>query len=172
MPNWCQATLIIRGDKKELDRFRIFAKTKEKVLDEKRFLPYPKKFADMDLATSLWDKKNTIDGKLKKDADYKDKPKDGFNAGGYEWCNENWGTKWGICYPELTENDKNKLRYNFDTAWGPCIPVIFKMSQNFPLLTFRMDYFEGGMGFKGRYRVRNGNILQDTSENYSGPKGG
>ncbi|MDD5428764.1 MAG: hypothetical protein PHI58_06000 [Candidatus Omnitrophica bacterium] len=177
MPNWCQTTLIIRGDKKDLNRFASFAKTKDKILDERKFIPYPKKFVDMDTAASEWDKKNIIggdrcNGKLKKGANYKDRPKDGFNSGGYEWCTENWGTKWGICYPDLTEKDKKKLRYNFDTAWGPCIPVIFKMSQAFPALTFKMDYFEGGMGFKGRYRVRNGNILQDTNENYSGPKGG
>ena len=26
-------------------------------------------------------------------------PKDGYNQGGYQWCCDNWGTKWGSITP-------------------------------------------------------------------------
>ena len=176
MPNWCEATLTVQGSKAELDRFRLFAKTKDKVLDEKKFLPYPKRFVDMDIASRLWDKKNTVDGthfgKLKEGVKCDDRPKDGFNSGGYEWCIENWGTKWGICDPVLTDKSEDELHYRFDTAWSPCTPVIFKMSELFPALTFEMEYFEGGMGFSGYYCVKNGDVIKDATADYAGPRGG
>ena len=50
----------------------------------------------------------------------------------YEWCNNNWNTKWNACgyAPGIDYNDGNKLR--FQTAWDAPIPIIEKISEMFP----------------------------------------
>lgn len=60
----------------------------------------------------------------------------------------------------------------FYTAWAPSEPLIDKMSELFPTLTFTLKYYEGGMGFKGTYKVKNKKILTDMSGDYTGTRGG
>jgi hypothetical protein len=106
MPNWCECDLEVYGKKKDLQKFKSFVETKTQCLDQNTILPYPKKYADMDA-----DSKEPYISK-------------GFNAGGYGWCVENWGTKWGIVDPELVDESDDSLSYGFRCAWSPCVPVI------------------------------------------------
>jgi len=102
--------------------------------------------------------------------------KDGFNSGGYEWCNENWGTKWGICNAELiNDNDYDEtkeLGYSFETAWSPPFPVVLEMSKLFPNLEFDLRYFEGGNGFNGLFVCKKGKVETDKQGDYFGSRGG
>src|SRR5262249_40688206 len=59
-------------------------------LDFNAFLPYPERFLALDKAAEEWEERKRNDP----DLDYRDRPKDGFNQGGYEWCIANWCTKW------------------------------------------------------------------------------
>jgi hypothetical protein len=71
----------------------------------------------------------------------------------YEWCVENWGTKWNSynCWTleegcGLTIDDISNL--GFQTAWAPPIPVIRALAK----LTgesFRMSYYDEGWMFGG-----------------------
>ena len=154
IPNWVYSTLTIIGDKKELVKFRNFAMTKQNLyngqrqdnpLDTQKFIPYPKKYLDLDNKPKTKLNTNELGHKLKVEGD------DGYNHGGYEWCCQNWGTKWGICRAELCvdENEKgseyfkdespyegSRLIYKFETAWSPTYQIITKMSSLFPTLTF------------------------------------
>lgn len=177
MPNWCECDLEIRGNAKRLKEFIKFAKTRGSVLNTNKFIPYPKKFADLDRKAQ----------KLGKKGKY---IKDGFNSGGYEWCIQNWGTKWGICHAELREasvdacafsgavheklqkGNTSRLEYGFDCAWSPPIPVILKMSEMFPELDFELRYFECGAAFQGLYRCRAGKVSDDREWKYFGDRGG
>jgi hypothetical protein len=149
MPNWCDCDLTVKGPKKELDRFKEFAKSNASVLDHNKFVPYSDKFKKLD--------EHPVEGK------------DGYNQGGYDWCLTNWGTKWGICDPTLNEG-KRVLYYGFQTAWSPPLPIIRKMGQMFPELTFRLKYFEGGMAFQGVFEMTKGYTNIDKS--YRGSRGG
>jgi hypothetical protein len=126
-------------------------------------------------------KKGMSEDKAREKA-WKDIPdvKDGYNQGGYNWCVNNWGTKWGFCDIELVEeiyqkgkDDKcSELFYTFNTAWSPALPLIKKMGKMFPSITFDLRYFEQGAGFNGMYIVNKGKVTQDHSGEYFGDRGG
>ena len=63
----------------------------------------------------------------------------------YEWCVENWGTKWNSCDTYISGN-----ALCFWTAWSPCLPVIEAMSKMFPDVIIDYWYEEPGMSFCGR----------------------
>ena len=96
---------------------------------------------------------------------------DGFNSGGYKWCCENWGTKWGICNAEVVQEFLERIShidYCFDTAWSPPLPVVLKMSEMFPGLRFILRYFECGCAFNGVYICEKGEVVEDLQAAYSG----
>ena len=89
----------------------------------------------------------------------------------HSWQINNWGCKWGICDPELTEDIDNLIQYRFDSPWNPPIEVIQKMSCMFPKLEITIDYDEGGMCFSGMNRYKGGNQIDseyNEGDNYKG----
>ena len=173
MPNWCENDLVIEGKLDRLQEFRERMKGKDRYGDEtylnaEVLIPYPEEFRKMDEATALFLKEHPND--------WTNAPKDGFNSGGYEWCVENWGTKWGFCHvqePELQGyGDEGTLIYHFDTAWSPPEPLVKKMGELFPDLTLDLRYFEGLMQFNGILRIENGQVTNDRSGEYFGDRGG
>jgi hypothetical protein len=172
MPNHVEQDLVVTGNPETLKEFILFAQEDDMILSANKFIPYPKEYKDRDeegarlrdecAATKDWSKYTGY--------------KDGFNSGGYQWCLQNWGTKWGIYNVKLlTEKltgKKGKLKYTCESAWSPAIPIITAMSQKFPTLHFEMKYFEGGMQFKGHYIVQGGEILKNEEAKYTGRRGG
>ena len=76
----------------------------------------------------------------------------------YDWCNHNWGTKWGAYdIEQLTEE-----RLTFDTAWAPPFPAIERISRMFPRSDFILAYAEGGSAFYGMATFRNGSMLEGS----------
>ena len=195
MPNHVDNELLVTGDEKEISRFKEFAeaedaldsykeKGKEKLSADK-FIPYPQEFKDADKKAvkrsetrnayikELQKKEKLSEDKAREKA-WKKYPsiKDGYNSGGYGWCIENWGTKWGFYDVELIEDSKDELLYTFNTAWSPALPVIEKMGEMFPSLKFELRYFEGGSCFNGLYRVENGEVTENRQGEYFGNRGG
>ena len=84
MPNHVDQDLYVTGDVESLKSFLEFAKEDDKILSANKFIPYPDEYLIMD--------KIAAEKRVK--GDYM--AKDGFNSGGYQWCLQNWGTKWGI----------------------------------------------------------------------------
>ena len=65
----------------------------------------------------------------------------------YEWCNANWGTKWGAYqYREQAQSD-NVLTFEFQTAWSFPKPVFEKLAAMYPGLTFDLKSFDEGRNF-------------------------
>lgn len=70
----------------------------------------------------------------------------------YDWCNANWGTKWG-CYD--LEIDDDHLR--FTTAWAPMEELIIKqMAQDFPDMFWS---FEEEQGWGAEISIEGGDII-------------
>lgn len=175
MPNWTENELYIKGPQADRDAFVNKAEShlsgvdmfsgeeysEVTSLDFNNFVPYPQRFKDQDKKAKAHRQKNPNDWSVK----------DGFNNGGYEWCCNNWGTKWNACEITRTEN-KTSLKYRFDTAWSPPIKVVTAMAHVFPALTFTLKYFEGGMGFQGRYTIKGDEIIEDSNKDYHGNRGG
>lgn len=88
MPNYCEHDFWVKGEKEELCAFLEFAREGDNILSANKFIPYPEKFRRMDEKCRKMEAKGVSFDKI---------PKDGFNSGGYEWCNANWGEwDWGL----------------------------------------------------------------------------
>jgi Api92-like protein with ferredoxin domain len=173
MPNHVEQDITISGSPTTLQEFMDFAKEEDYLLSANKFIPYPEEFKRMDLeakAIMLAYHEGKGSGLAPINV------KDGFNSGGYQWCIQNWGTKWGIYDAALLSQKltgkTGKLKYTCQSAWSPCLPIVDAMSKKFPDLKFDMRYYEGGMGFKGHYVVKNGEILTNEESKYQGRRGG
>jgi Ferredoxin-like domain in Api92-like protein len=67
----------------------------------------------------------------------------------YEWCTENWGTKWNAYSVSAPELLSDRATIQFDTAWSPAIPVIVRLSAQFPSVELTLRYFDEGWNFAG-----------------------
>jgi len=88
----------------------------------------------------------------------------------YDWNVRNWGTKWDVAvadndkYPEteLTDENANNLIYHFNTAWSYPEPAVMKLAEQYPDLTFNLDYEEEtGWGGEIEYRLGDRHVKQD-----------
>jgi len=168
MPNHCEQDLFIYGEENVLREFVEFSKDsihgEPVVLSANKYIPYPQKYIDMDRAAEEARAKGNYD------------VKDGFNSGGYEWCCNNWGSKWGI-YNAIQNGEKfagkrSRLNYSFNSAWSPVTPVIHAMSIKFPTIRFKLKYYERGMRFKGTFEVEAAEVIQEIEMPYRGNRGG
>ena len=159
MSDWCYSKFFVTGKKESVLKFKKHAQTKTDdnkkiVLDANRFIPYPEKYRKMDEAARRYKEKH---GR-------KSTQTNGFNSGGYEWCLDNWGTKWGIFHALIDNEHKNKdklcLEYSFITANSPCIPVVKKMAQMFPDLNF-VYKFECDFMFEGTLVIKKGRVVSE-----------
>ena len=184
MPNWCVNKLSITGPARHI------AALKKVGIDFEHVLPYPKRFLDQDeLAQRAREEyqafverqKNAPPGEeARAEAvimglairNWNDLPRDGFNSGGYEWCVNNWGTKWPPSDLVLLKNSPTHLLYQFETAWSPPVPVVEAYSKKYPELTFKLRYYEAGMGYQGRLTVKAGNVSDQWNGDYRGTLGG
>lgn len=182
MPNWCECKLTIKGKEEEVNAFKKFAKGTEPlydskkelgVLDMNRFVPYPEEYKKQDkIANKVINDWKKLTNEQQKNTPYPD-IKDGYNSGGHEWCQKNWGTKWNFAEPKIIdETICTKLIYDFQTAWSPPIPIINAMSKKFPNLQFTLQYWEGGAGFKGTYSIKNNAVIISEEKKYIGSRGG
>ena len=73
----------------------------------------------------------------------------------YDWCVNNWGTKWDVDAEVLHQEDCF-VQYRFDSAWSPPISFLEKVCKDFPSLSFELEYYEPGMGYAGKAYFDNG----------------
>ena len=88
------------------------------------------------------------------------------NDGWYDWCCNNWGSKWGdydTIYLEEVETP-NLRAYRYTTAWSPIIEAIKMFARKFPNLVFINTFEEGGMGFLGAVAVINEDFYEAEDE--------
>jgi len=135
MPNWCQNSLVVSGDRVELDRFKREHETFKRenwngdmiedhqILDFSVDTPYP---ANRDMSGDGW----------------------------YEFHIENWSVKWQPDVHEM-EDGETALYYEFMTPWRDPENWVFAAARRYPTLTFELTYFEEGMFFAGGLWVQN-----------------
>ena len=150
MPNWCYNRIEIEGSEKERLRMKAFihGDDDDVEFDFNKILPYPEKYAKMDAEV---------------DEDGINRSK-GFNAGGYDWCIANWGTKWNACDVIVADDG---FEIDFDTAWSPSLPVTLALSKLFPTLIFTHRYEEGGCDYSGFSVFRNGKEVDSAEGDYN-----
>jgi hypothetical protein len=145
MPNWCNNTLeISHEDPAMMERVRK-AFTDGRLLDE--FIPVPKSL-------------HIVSGRVGDDTDPKQieleaQEKANLEAHGYatwyDYCVNEWGTKWDIGGDGMEPHDDglNRTTLAFDSAWAPpCAAMDKLMDLGFSV---RLYYYEPGMCFAGIY---------------------
>lgn len=178
MPNHVENFLTIKGSRADLETIIEAIKSVDEdhldtQIDFDRILPYPENFKEQDRISREWEKAQA--DKEYTEVDWKARPKDGFNQGGYEWCCDNWGTKWNaynIAGPVFEDpNDKSEYRlaysavhFAFRTAWSAPIPWFIALTEKFPHISFILNYFECGMGVCGEIYSANLNSADDDEE--------
>ncbi len=172
MPNHCDADLTVTGPIEALGEFlaRYVTLCDGSVLNLDAIRPYPPKLKELDRIAHEWEDQHP-------EHPWRGRPKDGFNSGGYEWCIENWGTKWG-CYQTYgcttpIERTDDRIVLHFSTAWSPFrLDLLEEVSQRFPALSFRYDYYEQGAAFQGHAVVAQGRVVTHEQGDYDGERGG
>jgi hypothetical protein len=135
MPNWCNNSIEIRGDKEQIDSF-------EKFLDENNgkewfnfILPCPEELKNSEDDISEGETKRLLTEKY------------GYSDW-YSWSLDNWGCKWN-CDTEYWQRDDDVITFWFDSHWSPPLSLYDEMEkQGFEVIA---NYHEEGMCFVGRY---------------------
>lgn len=56
----------------------------------------------------------------------------------YEWCTDNWGTKWNACETSLRPSNEEALVFTFSTAWREPTPVFEALHAKYPSAYIRV----------------------------------
>jgi len=99
------------------------------------------------------------------------KPKD-IGDGWFDWCVNNWGTKWDVGADVGTEREErhglratvvgNQANCSFDSAWSPPIGLYEKLVELG--YNVKASYWEPGMAFCGIYDNGFDNYVEYTSK--------
>ena len=140
MPNWCNNSVeIYHDDPRMIERVRS-AFNGEGLLQE--FIPVPKELSD------------TVSGSMGEDHRAEHEAQQAANlekygyANWYDFCVNEWGTKWDIGADGNPAQDiPGGLMLGFDSAWSPPIQAYEKLQA----MGFRITamYYEPGMAFAG-----------------------
>ena len=172
MPNHVEGLIRILGDEKDLKDIMEFVKDEDKCISADKIIPYPEKFKKMDedhyARYGNWGE-STPEQKVNASEDIKNGTytKDGYNNGGYNWCCNNWGTKWGFYNTKVSDiielpNGEFVVEYTVRTAWSPAFPVIRRLSELYPNVTIEYWYEEEGWFYPaGRVTYNGGDETDD-----------
>ena len=180
MPNHCSNTLGVLGKTEDVEKFIAFVtnngedKEQNKYQLFKSLMPMPK-----ELEGTTSPSKSSNEELIKKYG----------TDNWYDWCNNNWGTKWGdydidksqvaslvkYSYPmgidgckdydnAIEDTSNSYVHFYYDTAWAPGSDELCNaLSIQFPELNFNLYYEEQGMGFAGQVKIKQGAIDYNDS---------
>jgi hypothetical protein len=158
MPDWCDNTLIVSGQAKEVEKF---------ILENQGGQGEPLLFS-----------KAVPEPTYEHYTDSSSKTNPGGLPDWYQWRVSNWGTKWEpnsyrpIDIEEIIINNRKlkSARYNFETAWGPADIWFDQIISKYKSLKFCLTYSEEGNDFGGAVIAANGEITShsvDSSKEYA-----
>jgi hypothetical protein len=134
MPNWCDNNITIRGKAQDINA--IYQQCLKDDVDLcEAVKPIPEALRDTTSPAPEGSEQPVVDGV----------------NNWYDWCVNNWGTKWDLCDAEYEYEDAGEgeatLQINCQTAWGPpCVIYDTLVDKGFYVYA---TYHEGGMGFAG-----------------------
>lgn len=155
MPNWCNNNIELSHPDKAMVERALTAFADGRLLEE--FIPLPAELKDTE--APVREVTATTEQLIEKYG----------AADWYNWCINNWGTKWDISPYGAEINEYGTLVGAFDSPWGPPIQAYEQLEQ----LGFevRAYYCEPGMGFAGVYEGVDefydySGMSADEAENY------
>ncbi len=157
MPNWCNNTIVVKGDADKIDAL------KKAVIDHKmldHMMPMPKELKDSE--------KYPADGSERPDLVAK------YGAScWYDWAVNNWQTKWDTGVEDetsISEEDlgdgRKQISFWFDSAWSPPIGAYEHYLAHNNDIDIRATYYEPGCDFAGIFEDNydNGYTLSDITD--------
>jgi len=154
MPNWCQNTVVVRGDNTNLSKFKEWLGNGEDLLS--KIKPIPQQLVDT-TATTLHTKESNAELAALQEKNLSELGVKDW----YDWCYSNWGTKWDVD-AEIDEGLHEDVVLSFESAWSPPQAAIREMASKFPELYVRHAYFEGGACFVGYDEIENGKVINEV----------
>jgi len=135
MPNNIRNKLQFIGDKKEVEEIRKFIRSKEHVIDFNKIIKMPDEILEA----------------YETDC----------NESWYDWCVENWGTKWDA-YDEYADVYDYSI-IKFSTATNPPFKIIKELSRKFPTITLKHSFLTDPIDkFRASCNViKNGIIIEE-----------
>jgi len=80
----------------------------------------------------------------------------------YNWCNQNWNTKWNACGYESGLDYSLGNCLHFQTAWSPPVPIIEKLAEQFPGVEFVHSWANEDLGMScGRMVYQKGKVVEE-----------
>lgn len=118
MPNWTKNHVIIKADKDTIAKIKSLVTTEKNAFSLNAIVPMPEKLPEA---------------------------KDGKFPAWYDWCVENWGTKWETREAKFIRGGVRVLHYKFYTAWADPGNALEALSKLFPTATITNEAeYEGG----------------------------
>jgi hypothetical protein len=143
MPNWCNNNITLSH--KDPEQIQRAAKALSEGTFLNEFVPVPESL-------------HIVAGRVGDDTDPKQidleaQEKANLEAHGYktwyDFCVNEWGTKWDVSCDSVEIVDANTVTGSFDSAWAPPVAAYEKMTeQGFTITAY---YYEPGMGFVGKW---------------------
>lgn len=177
MPNYCECEVTCKSkDPKVLQSIvdLMASDTTESKFDFTKIVPYPEVYRILDDEAESC---SQIAGMLTKDESDQwsiswGSVRDGYNQGGYQWCSDNWGTKWNASWTQQVKLAKQSCWFGFKTAWCAPTPVMEELSRRYPDVPITLKWWEQGKGKKGIMTFLQGCLLTDETFAYHGKRGG
>ena len=153
MPNWCYNEVAVTGSQEELDRFKkrvagLCSQDKECDFTCQQIMPMPDLFRVTSSPVKAFETMEEVERyneEHKRMADFigqslamtLEHQKMLLTLFGhdnwYDWCRDNWGTKWDCMDVDMWVWD-GELEYTFNTAWCPPKPIWEFLVKEFPTL--------------------------------------
>jgi len=172
MPNWVTNILKFKGNSEAIAKMKGEIRGDgDQVIDFHKILPLPKELAETTSPTRIisqaeYDEqeRRIATGELKEDEKkwgvmrclteelVKEYERKFGTADWYDWCVNNWGTKWNASNVSEIEGG-----FKFDTAWSNPYKLLVKLSEKYPNITFSVKYADEDLGNNvGWYELRGG----------------
>ena len=151
MPNHCRNRVTISAHEGKEDQFKAVLKAFESERPFQSLHPqpdWPNVPNDKGELSALKEHKNA-DGKVVFTT--REFPDGTADERWYDWCYQNWGTKWDAY--DRSEGDIDEecgyAEFEFHTAWGPADGIYDKIAEDYPDVSVSWFYDEPGMECAG-----------------------
>ena len=155
MPNWCSNSITIQGSTETIKTLWEDAQANWKNEDYgllNAMVPMPEALKGTTSPSPADGSQPTVDG----------------YDNWYDWCVDNWGTKWDVSDEglEFTDNGDgtSSITGYMDTAWAPPIAAYNKFLDDMDGCSIEATYHEPGMDFLGEYVNGDDNFYEGLEE--------
>jgi hypothetical protein len=158
MPNWCENTLKVSGNKTDIQKFKELTLVKQEIGSELYFTmnvlyPTPPELLEQTSPVMWRGEETDTEGKLEFEKYVSELQKKYGYTDWYNWRVDKWGTKWDVADTYILDDEDEFISVQYNTAWSPNIEWVRYVAKQFPELTFTLSFEEPGCSFCGVYEV-------------------